>query len=97
MEKVSNFVQREKSMTYKVVKQKWSTDKKDTGYEQGWVCEHCGASTTTVYIPTSHDHTDESVNMCTCGQGQRFQDVWPTLTKNIYPNHPMEWYRRYFS
>lgn len=84
-------------MVYRVVNTVWDKTLNKKGYERGWVCEYCKEVTATIYIPTSHDHTDESVEMCTCGQGKSFQEVWPTVTKNICPNYPMEWYRRYFA
>ena len=84
-------------MTYRVVEQRWDSKKDNNRHERGWVCRYCKKKTTTVYIATSHDHTDERVNVCTCGVGRKFQEVWPTLTRGIYPTYPMEYYKEFFA
>jgi len=40
------------------------------------VCECCGEDTQTYYIVTGHDHTDESIHLCTCGGGEEPEEVW---------------------
>lgn len=86
-----------RKVIYHVVGQKWNDNKDNKGHRIGWVCKYCGSKTITIYIATSHDHTDERVNICTCGKGERFQDVWPRITRGIYPTYNMNHYIEYFS
>lgn len=75
---------------YRVVRTKW--DK----VQRANVCENCNNKPRTVYIATSHDHTDEFVTLCVCGFGKSFQEIWPIITKGIFPTHSMEDYKEYF-
>lgn len=46
------------------------------------VCKFCGNSNLkTVYVITGHDHTDDTVYACNCGNGE---DIEEYVSKNRY-------------
>lgn len=73
-----------------------SVDTRWDGVQKANVCSNCASKPTTAYIATGHDHTDQSVTLCTCGTGLSFQEVWKEVVRVCTPTHPMEYYKQYF-
>ncbi len=73
---------------YKVVNLKWNEQRKAN------VCCHCESHTKTVFIATSHDHTDETFDLCCCGNGVDFKTAFNQVINATYS---IEEYKEYLN